>query len=226
MTRLLKLLLPLFLAGCVNPPVIDDDMMRVAGPLPTNYSGSWQRNYARDDQVGAVLQRAYYELSRTSQDQRYMNDPGYSGVSQRDADAVLALARLAEQITRPDVITIFQNETEIRVDREDDFALSCTFYNGVAKATESQFGAEICGWSGKELVSHLVLPEGLQITNRFTISDDAQQLRVVTTVSSSTSRVPFTLRRFYTKFDRPPSEFDCIETLSMKRVCSTGELTP
>jgi len=46
----------------------------------------------------------------------------------------------------------------------------------------------------------------------------------VTTVSSSTSRVPFTLRRFYTRFQRPAPDYKCIETLSMKRVCSTGEL--
>ena len=47
---------------------------------------------------------------------------------------------------------------------------------------------------------HLVLPDGLQITHRFDVSDDREQLRVITTVSSATSRVPFTLRRFYRKF--------------------------
>jgi hypothetical protein len=47
---------------------------------------------------------------------------------------------------------------------------------------------------------------------------------VVTTVSSSTARIPFTLSRFYRKFERLPPDFNCIETLSMKRVCSTGEI--
>ena len=73
-------------------------------------------------------------------------------------------------------------------------------------------------------MSHLVLPDGLQVTHRFTISEDRQQLRVVTTVSSSTARVPFTLQRFYRKFERLPPDFNCIETLTMKRVCSTGEI--
>ena len=53
---------------------------------------------------------------------------------------------------------------------------------------------------------------------------DREQLRVVTTVSSNTARVPVTLTRFYKKFERLPPDFNCIETLSMKRVCSTGEI--
>ena len=140
--------------------------------------------------------------------------------------SLLALARLAELITRPDVLTISQNQNEISIERKDDFAISCAFYNGVAKGTNNSYGTEICGWDGEQLVSNLVLPDGLQVTHRFTVSRDGEQLRVVTTLSSSSSRVPFTLRRFYSKFREPASEFNCIETLSMKRVCSTGEIVP
>jgi hypothetical protein len=73
-------------------------------------------------------------------------------------------------------------------------------------------------------VSHLILPDGLQVTHRFTVSADREQLRVVTTVSSSAARMPVTLRRYYKKFERLPPDFNCIETLTMKRVCSTGEI--
>jgi len=146
--------------------------------------------------------------------------------SSRDVASIMALARLTELITRPDVLTISQSEYEISIEREDDFALLCVFYDGVAKDTLSDYGVEICGWDGEQLVSNLVLPDGLQVTHRFTVSEDGENLRVVTTVSSSTSRVPFTLRRFYTKFVRPPSVIDCIETFSMKRVCDTGGITP
>ena len=124
-----------------------------------------------------------------------------------------------------DVLTISQNEHEISVERQDDFAMLCAFYDGVATGTENAYGTEICGWDGNQLVSNLVLPDGLQVTHRFTLSENGEEMRVVTTVSSSTSRVPFTLRRFYTKFSRSRSEFNCIETLSMKRVCSTGEIS-
>jgi len=218
------LVLFLVVAACSRQPVIDEDMMRIDGAMPVNLAGSWERDYARSDDVNAALRAAYYELSRTSPDRQFSGNPGATQPSSKDTSALMALARLAELITRPDVLTISQNEHEIHVARKDDFAMLCAFYDGVAKGTESRYGTEICGWDRDQLVSHLVLPDGLQVTHRFTISQEGDALRVVTTVSSSTSRVPFTLRRFYTKFKRPTPDYECIETLSMKRVCSTGEL--
>lgn len=218
--------LTLFLtvAACSQQPVIQEDMMRIDGAMPVNLAGSWERDYARSDDVNAALREAYYQLSRTSPDRQFSGNPGVSQPSSRDTAALLALARLAELITRPDVLTISQNDNEVHIARKNDFAMLCSFYDGVAKGTESRYGTEICGWDRDQLVSHLVLPDGLQVTHRFTISADRNALRVVTTVSSSTSRMPFTLRRFYTKFERPTPDYKCIETLSMKRVCSTGEL--
>lgn len=220
------LVLCLVIAACSPQPVINDEMMRFEGAMPADLSGSWERNYARDDEVNAALHEAYNRLSRTMQDQQFSRSPGVAMPSTKDMSAVLALARLAELITRPDELTISQNDHEISIERKDDFAMSCAFYDGVANGITSIYGTEICGWDGEQLVSNLGLPDGLQVTHRFTVSEDGRQLRVVTTVSSSTSPIPFTLRRFYTKFERPSSEFNCIETLSMKRVCSTGEIVP
>jgi len=217
----------LLIAACAERPVISEAMTSVpAGPLPADLSGSWQRNYARDDQIDTALAAAYDSLARSLPDQRAPGPGGavQAGPTPKDWDALVALARLAELITRPDVLTISQDDFEIRVDREDDFSLLCSFYRGQATTLESPYGTESCGWDGGNLVSHLVLPGGLKITHRFTLSEDGQQLRVVTTLSSTSSRVPFTLRRFYTKFERPAPAMNCIETLSMKRVCSTGEI--
>ena len=226
MTRLRCLLiLCLAIAGCARQPVIDEEMASVAaGPLPADFSGSWQRNYARDDEVNAALAAAFDRLARSIPDQRMAGNPVPAGPSPQQWDSLVALARLAELITRPDVLTIAQDDFEIRVDRKDDFSLLCAFYVGKSKAVESPYGNEVCGWDGENLVSHLDLPNGLQITQRFTMSADRQQLRVITTLDSSTSRVPFTLRRFYSRFERPAPALNCIETLSMKRVCSTGRL--
>ena len=213
-----------FAACTPAEPVIDEQMMRIDGEMPADFSGSWERDYSRGDDVNQVLRDIYYYLSRTSADRAYTTRPGPVQPSSRDMASIRALARLAELITRPQVLTISQNEQEITVERKDDFSLLCAFYDGVAKGTDSDYGTEICGWDGDQLVSHLVLPDGLQVTHRFDISEDRQQLRVVTTVSSSTARIPFTLSRFYRKFERLPPDFNCIETLSMKRVCSTGEI--
>ena len=221
--------LSLLLAACSQQPVIDAAMQRYEGSMPANFSGSWERDYARGDDVNAVLAGIYRRQIRTTP------DPGYPGAGPRmtmsngnssrpDMSSILPLAQLAELITRPEVLTISQDRNRISIARKDDFAMLCEFYDGVAKNTATAYGTEICGWDGAQLVSNLILPDGLQVTHRFTISQDARYLRVVTTVSSKTSRTPFTLNRYYRKFKAPESSFNCIETLSMKRVCSTGEL--
>ena len=109
-----------------------------------------------------------------------------AGMSKREANALLALARLVQDITKPEVLTISQDDYEIRVAREDDFAMSCSFYEGVAQATDSAYGTEVCSWDGETLISHLVLPDSLLITHRFTMSPDGNYLRVITTASSGT----------------------------------------
>lgn len=199
-------------------------MMHIEGAMPADFSGSWQRNYVREQSINGALNEAYHQLLRKTQDPALQGRPVPAGPSTKDVNALTALARLAELITRPDDLTISQSDFEIRVDRKDDYSMLCSFYNGQEKATQTPYGIETCGWHGKQLVSHLQLPDGLQITHRFDMSADRRQLRIETTVASSTSKVPFTLKRFYTKFNRPAPQFDCIETLSMKRVCSTGEL--
>jgi hypothetical protein len=211
--------------ACARQPVVDPPPPMpgsVAGKLPADFSGYWQRNYARDEDINGALEAAYRKLERSLPQG---GPPGASaGPSSRDFNALVALARLAEKITRPDEIAISQTEHEITVQRKDDYTMLCAFYDDAAKATVNPYGQEVCGWDGKDLINQLTLPGGLQITNRFTVSDDRKELRVFTVVASSTSRVPFTINRFYKRYDRLPPDFHCIETLSMKRVCSIGPL--
>ena len=219
----------LSLCSCASaPPVLTEEMLAISGGLPVDLSGSWARDWVRSDNVQNVW---YATLARLPAAR------GNRGGSGQDAfrigypdgntvDRLLPLARLAELITRPEELTISQTDREILVEREDDYAISCSFYDGVSRDTSSVYGREICGWDGDRLVSHLELPDGLEITYRFTISDDRKQLRVTTTVASDTSQVPFTITHFYNKFDKLPPKYQCIETLSMKRVCGTGDVAP
>jgi len=210
------------------PPVITDNMKSLDGPMPTDLSGSWERDYTRGDDAYVVLGETLYQLNRRSSRAQRSLQPtvgyGADSIPGRHREAVFAMARLAEEITRLQVLTIFQNENEISIARKDDYAIFCAFYDGVAKSTESGVGTEVCGWDGDHLVSNVTLMDGLQITHRFTVSRDAKRLRVITTVTSSAAPVPFTLERFYARFEAPTSDFNCVETLSMKRVCSTGDL--
>jgi hypothetical protein len=68
------------------------------------------------------------------------------------------------------------------------------------------------------------MPDGLRVMHRFHVSDNRRELRVITTVSSKTAPMPITMSHYYWRFEKPPRKLECIETLSMKRVCSTGKL--
>lgn len=200
-----------------------EDIKYFDGDMPADFSGSWARDYSRGDDVNKALRDAYAELSRKRRGggrNPQIVQPSYD----HEFSRLMPLARLAELITRPDELTISQTDYEILVERRDDYALMCAFFDGTAKPTDSLFGKEVCGWDGKRLISSLELPDGLQVVNRFEISDDRKQLRVITTVSSDTSRIPITLEHYYWRFNKTGGQYECIETLSMKRVCSTGSL--
>jgi hypothetical protein len=231
--RYLTIILPVvILAACSSQaPALDTSRPSFTGQMPADLSGSWERDYARSQDVQGALNAMFQDRQRAAMQQQQMNSvsrtgPPSAGLSQREVNGMVALARLVEEITRPDVLTISQDEHEIRIAREDDFDLSCTFFDGIAHGTDSPYGTEVCRWDGDDLVSHLVLQDGLRISRRYTISPDGNYLREITSASSSVTRSPLVLHRFYTRFEAPARAFNCIETLSMKRVCSTGELEP
>jgi len=188
--------------------------------MPADFSGFWVRDYARGDDINKVLQNAYYEIGRRSGH----GDMAGPMASERDISRLIPLARLVELITRTDELTISQTEHEILVERRDDFSLLCAFFDGVAKPTDSAFGRETCGWDADRLISLQEFPDGLRVIHRFQTSKDRQQLRVTTTASSDTAPMPFTVSRFFWRVEKIPRKFQCIETLSMNRVCSTGRL--
>ena len=222
------LVLGVVLAACSQQVAGDKTVRDYAGTVPLDLSGYWERDYSRGDDVNAELGRVLNQLQRSAAYPNGSNDIrlGRNGTSdlQRRVTTILALARLADVITRVDTLTISQSEHEISVERKGDFAIFCEFYNGNAQGPASEYGNEICGWDGHQFVSRLILPDGLRVTHRFTVAPDGKNLHVGTTVSSKSSSTPFTLDRYYTQFERPSSDFNCIETLSMKRVCSTGEI--
>ena len=222
-----------FLALCAlltacSQQLVGDKLVRgYAGDAPVNLSGSWERDYSRGDIVSVEVNRVLRQIQRSAIDPRMSNDRlGVANTSdtRRKISRVLALAQLADMITQVDTLTITQSEHQISVERKGDYAISCEFYEGVAQGPETEYGNEICGWDGHQFVSRLVLPDGLRVSHRFTMSTDGKSLHVSTTVSTSATTTPFTLDRYYNQFERPVSAFNCIETLSMKRVCSTGEI--
>jgi hypothetical protein len=188
--------------------------------MPADFSGFWARDYGRGDNIMRVLQNAFYEVGKRNGH----SDPAGPIASERDISRLVPLAQLLDLITRTDELTISQTEHEILVERKDDFSLLCAFFDGVAKPTDSAFGKETCGWNGDRLISLQEFPDGLRVMHRFQTSEDRQQLRVTTTASSDTAPMPITVSRFFWRIQKRPGKFECIETLSMNRVCSTGRL--
>ncbi len=214
-------------AACSQQLAGDKAVLGYEGVAAVDLSGSWERDYSRGDIVSVEVDRVLRQIRRTTTDPGMANNRlgnNSASDSRRKISTILALAQLADTITRVDTLTISQSEHEISVERKGDFAISCEFYDGVAQGPATDYGNEVCGWDGHQFVSRLVLPDGLRVTHRFTMSADGNSLHVATTVSSSTTNTPFTLDRYYNQFERPASDFNCIETLSMKRVCSTGEI--
>ena len=217
------LLFGLCVTACTTRPTYEIPVQAVPGPLPTDFAGYWERDYSRGADVNTELRAIFRRLG--PDDLRYPGGAGPSMSAQR-SESIVALARFADEITRHDVLTITQGEREIAVERKDDYAIVCGFHGGAANPVDSAYGDEICAWDGGELISNLVLPDGLLVRHRFTKSADGDQLRVTTTVASRAVSIPFTIQRFYRRYVPPASDFNCIETLSMKRVCSTGDLEP
>jgi len=209
----------LLLSACASQPAVDQSVPSFSGGMPVDLSGSWERDYARSDDIQGALNSTLRRVYRPPP------DSGYPAPTP-NLNKVVDLARFADMITQFDVMTITQDENTIKIARKDDFTMLCEFYDGYAKRTESEFGAEVCSWNGKQLISYLVLPDDVMVSNRYSISADGNSLQVSTTVASGATRVPFTVNRVYMKFEPPESDFNCIETLSMKRVCSTGEIVP
>jgi hypothetical protein len=213
----------LCLAGCAKEkPLLIEETKYFEGQMPADFSGLWARDYSRGETANEAWRDAYYELAKRNN----QNGSAIATPSQRDVSMLRPLARLVELITRMDQLAISQTEHEILVERKDDFALMCAFFNGVAKPIENTFGRESCGWNGDRLISVQNFPDGLRVIHQIDTSDDRQELRVITTATSDTAPMPFTVSHYYRRFEKVPGRFECIETLSRKRVCGIGTLTP
>ena len=220
----------LLVAACTQQPARDVAVRSNQSSMPADLSGLWGRDYFRGDDVNRALDQWFRRLRRSAPNLRPAGLPELDNAgtiaSPRDVDSILALARLADELTRPRYFTISQTEYEISVEREDDFDISCQFYDGVAQGARTLYGEEICGWSGDQFISRLILPDGLLVSHRFTVAPEGGELHVATTVSLSSTGMSFTLSRFYNKYEPSSSMFNCVDTLSRNRVCTTEEGSP
>ncbi len=222
--------LGLLVSACEQQPVREITVRNYQSTMPADLSGLWGRDYFRGDDVNRALEQWFRRLRRSAPNYRPSRLPELDNAgtvsSPRDVNSILALARLADELTRPRYFTISQTESEISVEREDDFDISCEFYDGLAQGVRNSYGQEVCGWSADTFISRLYLPDGLLVSHRYTVAPEGDALHVATTVSLQTTGMSFTLNRFYNKYEPSGSLFNCVDTLSRNRVCTTGEGSP
>ncbi|MFV0276414.1 MAG: hypothetical protein ACK5HY_04415 [Parahaliea sp.] len=220
--RLAGLLLAVLLSACSS----QGQLPKLSGESrqPVDFSGSWERNYGQSDDIQARLNALVRELRRQAERRSGPGEAGGSGISiggGNSGASVIGLARMADMITQSTLLTIAQDEEGIQVEREGDFALDCQFAGPEAYRKDSPLGRELCGWDGHQLVFTLLLPGGLSIRHRLTLSADRQYLNVATTVVSDQVSYPFTLNRVYDRFVPGSTGYRCEMTVTRGRVCTT-----
>ena len=178
-------------------------------------------DYTRSDSLNATIDALHRKRQEAAQ-RRAALDSNRAAVfdlgGSRGFRSIIAAARLADRITDAQVLEIEQSKRRIEIKREDTFSLNCTFEESGAQVVLNDLGTERCGWVAGELVFDLQLPDNLDISHRLFLSPDGEQLRISTTVDSS-SAPAVTMERYYFKFIPLPDNYSCEYTLSRGRVC-------
>ncbi|MFT6955504.1 MAG: hypothetical protein ACJAYC_000500 [Halieaceae bacterium] len=220
------IILTLIISGCAG------DKPRKVQPIPfddvnmVDFAGNWELDYSKSENIQTRLNAMVRELrrraERRSQNGGNERAGGSIAVGNNNTGAsVMGLAQMADLITQAQLLEIDQSENDIRVKREENFALTCEFFEGKQQVVENSLGTETCGWVGHQLLFRILLPEGLSIQHVLTRSPEGGQMSIATTVLSDRVSTPFTLNRVYRKFESGESGFTCEVTLTKGRVCTT-----
>ncbi len=209
-------------------PVLDFDR-----PLRLNFSGNWEKDFARSDQWEDELNR---QLT-LRQEQAALQQAGIrSGTgpsvslgnlnvgrrSSRGA-SLIQMAQLAEYVNRQNTMRIIQDRDQVRIERDGEAPLICGIEDGAQNTFQSAHGDEICGWENQQLIFVISLPGNVVIQHRFSVDSNRESLRMVTSINSN-GGTPFNLIQAFNRYDAPADELNCIVTVSRGRVCS--QVTP
>lgn len=211
----------LLLAGCAaprQPARINED---VAYDV-VDMSGNWEKDYQLSDDFETEFNLYMFDIQRKLANQGDGLNTGNSigvGSPAGNMETVVGLARFTEEITRMPVLEIEQDRARVKINRDNDFALTCEFINRQTAVTQTPFGTEQCGWNGEQLLFQLNLTDGLRIFYQVTLAPNKQQLNITTTVTSSQVSTPMTISNYYRRFEVPDNDIDCILTLTRNNVC-------
>jgi hypothetical protein len=218
--RLLLLVSAALQLACTGAPAAPPDSS--PQPIP-DLSGHWEVDYGRSDSVQTQLNARFREIQRELRRRQDAIERGahYQGVPLGDPDGLIALAQMAELITEPSLLEIRQTGREVRIKRENSFALICNVDESATGLKTTGLGQEQCWWDGQLLHFFLRLPDGLSIHHQFTRSADGRSLSQATSVSSPGVGTDFQIAQIFTRFDPAARGYRCTQTLSRGLVCTT-----
>ncbi len=222
LSRFMRLFFLCLLAACQSRPV---EKVTFAPARPVNFSGHWEVDYSRSDNVQNQLNSLARQLQRDAERRARAAERGssYNGSIQGSGKSILALAEMAELITATQLLDVEQNQQEVRIKRDRSFALVCDLTQAPPVVTETPFGRESCGWDGHQMYFHISLPDGLDVRHRLTRSNLGDWLSMQTAVYSTSVSQPFVVNTVYGRYDPTTAGYRCTETLSKGRVCTTEQ---
>ena len=186
-------------------------------------SGDWEKDYQRSDDFNAAfksyilyIQRKIKELqkNRDRNTSFYVDSP-----IMLSREAIMGLAQFTEEITRMPVLHIVQDKTGVQINQENDFAINCEFFDKQFSSRKNAYGTQNCTWNRGQLFIQINLANGLRISRQVTLSPDARELNITTTISSREATLPITVSNYYYRYTAPKDDYSCIQTLTRKNVC-------
>lgn len=185
-------------------------------------SGHWEKNYQRSDDINSKFRLFIFDVQRSINAGASRQGINGAATNVSTSESLNGLARITEDITKVALLDINQDQNGVSIDREDNFALTCDYFQEAYVQTENPFGSELCGWSGEQLIFQIKMLNGLSIFHQITLGPDRQELNVTTTVQSASVPSPLTISSYYRRYTPPVDAYDCIFTLSRNNVCHQG----
>ncbi len=209
------------LTACGSTPAPEPQFYAPAKPV--DMSGAWEVDHARSDNIQEQFNAIARQLQREAERRARAADRGQTvgGPSFSSGRDLFALAEMAELITAPSLLDVVQTQSEVRLKRENSFALVCMIEQSAPVVTETPFGTEQCGWDGHQLFFDIALPDGLHIRHRITRSALADFLVIQTAVYSPSVKQPFIVNKVYNRYNPNNAGYRCTQTLSRGTVCTT-----
>lgn len=213
--------------GCVTS---NETVVELRPATPESLAGFWEVDYSRSDNLNEQLSSIARRVQREAARRARAAEDGRPFVASAlpNSNELVTLARLTEVITEPTLLEIYQDDSQVRIKRDNSFALNCAVLPGATgfSQTVDVVGAQRCGWDADQLLFELQLFEGLKVSHRFSISQSNDALLMTTIVKTALSAYPFQVNQYFTRYDPADLGYRCERTLSRGTVCTTRKESP